>query len=120
MDISDSFDHKGWSTCKEDYFLTGLYRNGDGNELYKIEEAKCCRPPAVKWGECINHDVFSAFDKKGWTDCPRGYYMAGQWLLFSIEIMTTRAKNLPTFFIYNDLPGYLCRQTANTGQNIQN
>ena len=79
MPISDSFNAMGWSTCKNDYFMTGLYRNGGGkHELYRLEEAKCCRPPAVKWGHCIHHNVITAFDHAGWTRCPSGYYMTGQ------------------------------------------
>ena len=37
-----SFDNEGWSTCKEGYFMVGLYRN-TCNELFCIEYARCCR-----------------------------------------------------------------------------
>ena len=59
--------------------MTGLYRNGGGQELFRLEEARCCQPPAVKWGECIDFNVWSKFDNKGWTDCPKDYYMTGLW-----------------------------------------
>lgn len=77
-----SFDKEGWSNCADDYFISGLYRSGDDNdrysqELFRLEKARCCRQPAVKWGECIEHDVTTAFDNKGWTRCPEGFYMAG-------------------------------------------
>ena len=85
LDISDSFNNKGWSLCKKDYFMTGIYRNGGGHQLYRLEEAKCCRPPAVTWGHCIEYNVRYAFDNIGWTRCPTGYYMTGQYIFFSIE-----------------------------------
>merc|ERR1719157_4451 len=46
-----SFDRKGWSTCRTNHHIAGLYRN-NCNELYCIEMAKCCQasskspPPA--------------------------------------------------------------------------
>ncbi len=39
----ESFSHKGWSTCHNGYYMTGLYRTS-GHNLYNIEESKCCRP----------------------------------------------------------------------------
>jgi hypothetical protein len=36
-----SFDKEGWSKCPAGYAMAGLYRNG-GQELWNIEEAKCC------------------------------------------------------------------------------
>ncbi len=73
-----SFDRKGWSTCNNGYYMTGLYRNS-GHRLYHIEEAKCCRPKSqVKsWGHCYIHNVWGSFDRKGWSTCNSGYYMAG-------------------------------------------
>ena len=73
-----SFDHKGWSTCNNGYYMTGLHRSS-GHNLYNIEESRCCRPKSqVKsWGSCYNLDVWSSFDRKGWSTCASGYYMAG-------------------------------------------
>ena len=73
-----SFDHKGWSTCNNGYYMTGLYRTS-GNGLHNIEESRCCRPKSqVKsWGSCYNLNVWSSFDRKGWSTCASGYYMAG-------------------------------------------
>ncbi|XP_028413893.1 uncharacterized protein LOC114536743 isoform X2 [Dendronephthya gigantea] len=73
-----SFDRKGWSVCGNGYYMTGLYRTS-GHNLYNIEEAKCCRPKSqVKsWGNCYNHNVWSSFDRKGWSSCASGYYMTG-------------------------------------------
>ena len=74
----ESFDDEGWSTCRNGYYMTGLYRNS-GDNLYSIEEAECCRPKSqVKsWGDCYNKNVWDAFDDKGWSICSSGYYMAG-------------------------------------------
>ena len=73
-----SFDSKGWSTCNNGYYMTGLYRTS-GNNLYNIEEAKCCRPRSQvkRWGSCYNLNVWSSFNRKGWSICKRGYYMVG-------------------------------------------
>ena len=73
-----SFDRKGWSTCNNGYYMTGLYRT-NGHNLYNIEEARCCRPKSqVKsWGSCYNQNVWGSFDRKGWSSCADGYYMAG-------------------------------------------
>ncbi|XP_028399896.1 uncharacterized protein LOC114523229 [Dendronephthya gigantea] len=73
-----SFNNKGWSTCKNGYYMTGLWRNS-GNKLYHIEEAKCCRPKTqvTRWGECYNHNAWKSFNNRGWTKCKPGFYMAG-------------------------------------------
>lgn len=42
QNIVKSFDNKGWSECKANYFLAGLYR-GTCNNLYCIEYMYCCR-----------------------------------------------------------------------------
>ena len=73
-----SFDHKGWSTCNNGYYMTGISATG-GQRLGNIEEAKCCRPKSQKkqWGHCYNLNVWGSFDRKGWSKCANGYYMAG-------------------------------------------
>ncbi|XP_028407487.1 uncharacterized protein LOC114530096 isoform X2 [Dendronephthya gigantea] len=73
-----SFDRKGWSTCDNGSYMTGLFRTS-GNDLYNIEQAKCCRPKsqAKSWGDCYNKDVKKLFHDQGWSTCKPGYYMAG-------------------------------------------
>ncbi|XP_028399729.1 uncharacterized protein LOC114523095 [Dendronephthya gigantea] len=73
-----SFNKKGWSTCSNGYYMTGLWRNS-GNKLYHIEEAKCCRPKSqvTRWGRCYNHNAWESFNRKGWTKCKPGFYMVG-------------------------------------------
>ena len=77
-DWSHSFDHQGWCTCNNGYYMTGLYNN-NGRQLRNIETAKCCRPKTQvkQWGHCYNLNVESAFDRRGWSKCAHGYYMAG-------------------------------------------
>ena len=73
-----SFDHKGWSTCRNGYFMTGLFRSA-GQYLNNIEEAKCCRPKvaARRWGHCYNLNVWHSFDREGWSGCQHNYFMTG-------------------------------------------
>ncbi|XP_035829236.1 uncharacterized protein LOC101856550 [Aplysia californica] len=46
QDISDSFNDKGVSECRDMYFITGLFRGGC-NELHCIEKMMCCRMAAA-------------------------------------------------------------------------
>ena len=42
-DVTYSFDHPGWSTCKEPgYYMTGFYKSSC-NDIYCIEKFKCCK-----------------------------------------------------------------------------
>ena len=42
-DVTISFDHKGWSQCKQEgYYMAGFYKSGC-NELYCIEKFRCCK-----------------------------------------------------------------------------
>ena len=44
-----SFDHEGWSTSNNGYYMTGLYRSS-GSFLHNIEESRCCRRKSqMKW-----------------------------------------------------------------------
>lgn len=59
--------------------MQGLYRN-DGKWLHHIEESRCCKPRNLpnSYLHCYNADEIGAsFDKKGWSKCVDGYYMAG-------------------------------------------
>ena len=48
-DVSISFDHKGWSQCKQDgYYMAGFYKGGC-NELYCIEKFRCCKMKKGNW-----------------------------------------------------------------------
>ncbi|XP_059160878.1 uncharacterized protein LOC131944339 [Physella acuta] len=43
--IQNCFDDEGLCTCKDGYFITGLYRS-DCNQLYCINKMKCCKMAA--------------------------------------------------------------------------
>ena len=66
---------KGWSTCNNGYYMTGLYRT-ERDRLFNIEVTRCCRSKSqVKsWGSCYNHNEAIWFDR--WSSCADGYYMA--------------------------------------------
>ena len=78
-DWSPSFDHQGWSECKNGYYMTGIYSSNGRQRLGNIEKARCCRQKSqVKHSpHCYGHDVSGAFDHIGWSKCGSEYYMAG-------------------------------------------
>ena len=42
-DVTHSFDHKGWSECKQPgYYMTGFYKSVC-NDIYCIEKFRCCK-----------------------------------------------------------------------------
>ena len=48
-DVTISFDHKGWSQCKQDgYYMAGFYKSSC-NELYCIEKFRCCKMKKGNW-----------------------------------------------------------------------
>jgi len=76
-----SFDHRGWSTCPDGYYLQGLYKSSC-DYLWCIEAARCARPPTNMyngWESCYDLDVWSSFDNPGWARCNAGYYLVGLW-----------------------------------------
>ena len=79
-DIHLSFDHRGWGSCKEGYYMAGMV-SSRGPHLYNIEALKCCRPKhqTMSWGQCYEHDTSSSLRQKGWSRCNEGYYMAGMY-----------------------------------------
>ena len=85
-----SFDRMGWSHCHNNRYMTGLWRNSrpkkrwwsrphDG--IYRIEEVECRDPPSrlmsSRGHHCVNGNWWRSFDHRGWSKCPRGYYMEG-------------------------------------------
>ena len=42
QDVSSSFDHEGWSSCSEGYYMVGLYR-GNCDYIQCIDTFKCCQ-----------------------------------------------------------------------------
>merc|ERR1712008_10335 len=109
-------DRKGWSKCNPGYYMKGLYRtNGLFRAgLHNIETAKCCKPTNQRsaWGSCYQANVLHSFDRKGWSKCSPGYYMAGMWRndcdnLYCIEISTVvrwERMQKKTVFLRNNFP----------------
>lgn len=84
-----SFDNEGWALCPKGSLLQGLYRN-DCEGLACVESAQCVKPcegdkPIVpnvevffgETGRCYHHTWHDSFDKKGWSRCNEGFYLAG-------------------------------------------
>ncbi|XP_046861166.1 uncharacterized protein LOC124454401 [Xenia sp. Carnegie-2017] len=73
-----TFDRRGWAFCNNGYYMAGLYRSS-GNKLSNIEKAYCCRPKTQvkQWGHCLRKNNWKSFNRRGWSDCPSGYYMTG-------------------------------------------
>jgi len=84
-DWSRSFDKWGWSTCKDDFLLTGLKRDGAGDALYNIASAKCARACEggasdlnyLRLEHCYHENWWKKFDFKGGKLCRRNYFVAG-------------------------------------------
>ena len=73
------FSNERWAVCPDGFYMQGLYRN-DGKWLHHIEESRCCKPRNLlsSYLHCYEaDDVGLTFDKKGWSSCADGYYMAG-------------------------------------------
>jgi len=71
-----SFDQKGSSRCEAGYFITGLHRT-DGNNLFNIEQARCCRNKKFheKWGSCYDEDP--VLNEMGWSSCNVDHFITG-------------------------------------------
>jgi hypothetical protein len=54
----DSLNHKGWSRCKEGYYMSGMYRN-KCNSIYCIEMALCCGIREAEYDHCQDIDWFN-------------------------------------------------------------
>ncbi|XP_066919024.1 uncharacterized protein [Clytia hemisphaerica] len=68
-----------WKTCKQGYFMSGVFTQPGAQKISDLAQFHCCRPKKQKeqWGHCYNHDVSSSLDNKGWSTCRSGYFMAG-------------------------------------------
>ena len=51
--IRYEFDRKGWTTCKKaGYYVTGLYKDANGDWLHNIDYFRCCKMWTGKYLEC--------------------------------------------------------------------
>jgi hypothetical protein len=70
-----TFDKQGWSMCEPNYFVSGLYRDGDS--LYNLQMAKCCSFKDSRWVNCEEVSFGFKFAGKGWVDAPKGKWYTG-------------------------------------------
>jgi len=76
-----AFNDGGEVSCKEGYFVAGLFRAGGktlkGTGIHQIDLARCCKPKELpdKWRDC--QSVSLNFGEEGWAKCPAGTMMAG-------------------------------------------
>jgi hypothetical protein len=76
-----AFNDPGEVTCKEGYFVTGIYRVAGldlhNDHIHQIDMAKCCKPKEVpdEWVDCKDENM--DFTAEGWAKCPEGKFIAG-------------------------------------------
>merc|ERR1711998_278519 len=84
-DWTRSFDKWGWSTCKQDYLMVGIKRDGAGDALYNLAYAKCANPcegdasskKALRLQHCYHEIWWKKFDFAGGKFCRKNYFLAG-------------------------------------------
>jgi len=74
----DSLNKKGWSMCREPYFLAGLYRN-KCDSLYCIEMGLCCSLRGVSWDACSHADAWkqTMSKRQKWSEVPTNHFVTG-------------------------------------------
>jgi hypothetical protein len=76
-----AFNDYGDVSCKEGYFVAGLYRVAGldlhNDHIHQIDMAKCCKPKEVPdtWVDCRDENL--DFQAEGWGKCPEGKFIAG-------------------------------------------
>jgi hypothetical protein len=70
----NTFDKKGLSQCLPDYFMAGLYR--DGESLYQLQMAKCCSMKEARWTLC-GKSQWSIFQGPGTARVAEKAFMTG-------------------------------------------
>jgi len=84
-DWTRSMDKWGWSTCREDFLLTGIKRDGAGDALYNLAYGKCARPcegsasdqKSLRLEHCYHENWWKKFDFAGGKFCRKNYFVAG-------------------------------------------
>eukprot|EP00656_Telonema_subtile_P032118 TRINITY_DN351_c0_g1_i1.p1 TRINITY_DN351_c0_g1~~TRINITY_DN351_c0_g1_i1.p1 ORF type:complete len:466 (-),score=98.97 TRINITY_DN351_c0_g1_i1:131-1528(-) len=74
----DSLNAKGWSMCREPYFLAGLYRN-KCNSLYCIEMGLCCSLRGASWTGCGHTENWGHMlgQRESWAEVPFNHMVTG-------------------------------------------
>jgi hypothetical protein len=131
----NSFDHAGWSTCPEGYYMSGIYRSGSASDrahgIEQIQEASCCKPQELpsQWGSCTDdnpvfgegaaaeYDYYEESEAGQVAECPAGKAMVG---LFRSDdstlngIQRMKCCSLPEDLIPADVSYILGEDGANT------
>ena len=69
----------GISTCRQGFYLRGLYR-GDSSNVGSIDWGICCKSShhPYRWRDCYDEDVSNTFNKAGLSECKEeGSFIAG-------------------------------------------
>ncbi|XP_066924753.1 uncharacterized protein [Clytia hemisphaerica] len=86
----NTFDHGGLSKCAPNTYLTGLWRSARHrpDRLGLLEQGDCKSTPFPSNGysRCYKLNIWHSFDRKGWAQCRRGYFIQ--------SITSTRGKGL--------------------------
>jgi len=73
-----SLDNQMWSRLPGNALLTGMYRHPNGRDrVFAIEEGRYRRVKNTRGETCYNANWWGSFDRKGWSNCKTGYFMAG-------------------------------------------
>ncbi|KAH9496634.1 hypothetical protein Btru_009897 [Bulinus truncatus] len=80
-DISSCFDKKGRCSCKEGFYVTGIYRGND-DDLYNLDKLRCCKM-ATKPQEVSSTDNLKTriMDTTLWRMANLAYMLGYGWCL---------------------------------------
>ena len=72
-----SFNRRGWSKCREPYYLAGLYRSAC-TSLYCVEVGYCCTIEKSTWAQCGETNWASQIGKfDSWAEVPKDRFLTG-------------------------------------------
>eukprot|EP00656_Telonema_subtile_P043138 TRINITY_DN49545_c0_g2_i1.p1 TRINITY_DN49545_c0_g2~~TRINITY_DN49545_c0_g2_i1.p1 ORF type:complete len:903 (+),score=225.65 TRINITY_DN49545_c0_g2_i1:131-2839(+) len=77
----DSLNSKGWSRCKEGYYMAGLYRSKPTcNSIYCVEMALCCSIRNADYDHCQDLSWFAAIkNPESRATVPANKFMTGMY-----------------------------------------
>jgi len=74
-----ALNKRGYSKCRDPYFLAGLYRN-KCNSLYCIEVGYCCTVRKASYSQCGEHTWTAQITKlHSWAHVPANRFITGLW-----------------------------------------
>ena len=95
QNVSGSFDDKGWSQCRDGYFITGLYRSG-GNSLFNLEQFKCCKMYSSKFPRNNQNKLIAAIN----ACAPKLFHVPLNWSI-GMAVRCVYHFNVFWILIYN-------------------